>query len=758
MRISIPFLLVLACLSAVAAADTLTIQSRPGGSLTVECNSDTQELTFSRNGKPFAEHVKPWDGLGDVPTAKKVQLNDPLGQGDGIDIEGAAGTQHIWVVPGSPFVFTRVDVHPSSNAVIIKDITPFTFSMSAAGDNTRLFSPEGITKPGGGDRSTSYFFLAAVAPASRAGIVTGWITQEIGSGLVDSRGAGTSLSIAPRAEYGKHKVESGTTFRSEIAAVGDFDDARLGLEALADADAKENNIHIRPVMSGYCTWYHAHASNEKDLKALADFAKEQHLKDYGFDFIQIDDGWQKSRRDFSDYNHDATRGGATYPAGMKQTAGNINADGFVAGLWLTPFAWDSKVLSDHLDYFAKTPAGEVYAVKWAGDCFDMTNPAAQQYLSDTISRITHEWGYKYLKVDGLWAGTATTILYPNPQYKPDDYGNAVFHDTERGGATNISAYRTGLRTLRKAAGDDVFICGCNVAQNHRTLAGSIGLLDAMRVGPDIKASWDSISTRAAVFATREYFLNGRVWWNDPDCLMLRDPITLDEARAWGSFIAISGQLNVVSEDLAKLPPEKLDIVKRTMPNVPHAARPLELFSQNQPRTWQAHIGDREAAHDIVGLFNWDEHSPARIDVDTKALSLADGNYVGFDYWENQFVDTFSGTKSFDTKPGACHVLSLVKSADRPQLVSTSRHVLQGGPDIEEVTWDAASSTLRGKSKVVAGDPYELRIVAGPYKLSGATLTTGAKPETSDDNGHVRVKFTPTETGEVDWQVQFAPVR
>ncbi len=753
MKITLPLLLALACCSTPILADTLTIQSGPAGGLTVECNPDTHELTFSRNGKIFADHVKPWDGLGANPGISTSQA----GPNKEITLQGDGGTEHIWITPNSPFVFASIDVHPTTNAVTVKDITPLSFTMSAANQSTRLFSPEGITKPS--PNATAYFFLAAVNPDSRAGVVSGWITQEIGSGLVDSKSAGAgggSLTIAPRAEYGKHKVEPGQTFHSEIAAIGDFDDARLGLEALADADAKENNIHIRPVMSGYCTWYHAHASNETSLKNLADFAKKENLKDFGFDFLQIDDGWQKSRRDFSDYDHAPK---ATYPSGMKQTAENLNADGFVAGLWLTPFAWDSKVLADHLDLFAKTPAGEVYAVKWAGDCLDMTNPAAQQYLSQTISRITHDWGFKYLKVDGLWAGTATTILYPNPQYKPDDYGNAVFHDRT---ATNISAYRLGLRTLRKAAGDDVFICGCNVAQNHRTLAGSIGLLDAMRVGPDITAKWDSIAGRAAVYATREYFLNGRVWWNDPDCLMLRDPLTLDEARAWGSFIAISGQLNVVSEDLAKLPKEKLDILKRTMPNVPHEARPLELFSQSQPQTWQAHIGEGEAAHEIVGLFNWDEKESTTMKVDTKQLGLGDGPFVAFDYWENKFIDDLS--KPIDVKHGSCHVLSLVTSANRPQLISTSRHVLQGAPDIVELQWNESTSTLSGKSKVIAGDPYELRFFTAGYTV----LQTGVTGETPSgiknaltnswhnevDNGHDRLSFAAPETGEVSWMIQF----
>jgi Melibiase len=747
MKIAIPCLLALACSTSLAVADPVIISS---GSLTVTCDPTTHELAFLRNDKPFAEHVKPWDGLGTIANIQTQNIKDPDITGKSILIEGTGGAEEFALLDGIPFIVAHVYLrNTGALPLIVHNIIPFSAPLTVKPAN--FFTPEGNSVPLPGETS-SYFFLAAVDPATRAGVVTGWLTHDTGSGIIGAK-TGDQITLEPRAEYGKHPLAPGQTLQSESIAIGDFDDARLGLEALADANAKANDIHLRPIMSGYCTWYHAHASNEKDLKALADFAVAQHLKDYGFDFLQIDDGWQTARRDFSTFN---TAPKATYPAGMKATADGLIADGFVAGIWLTPFAWDAKILKDHPDYFVKTPEGKPYSVKWAGDCLDMTNPDAVAYLSDIIHRITHDWDYKYLKIDGLWAGSATTILYPNPAYKPDDYGNALFHDPA---ATNISAYRAGLRAVREAAGNDVFICGCNVAQNHRTLAGSIGLVDAMRVGPDINATWDSIATRAAVFAAREYFLNGRVWWNDPDCLMLRNPLTLDQARAWGSFIAISGMLNVVSEDLAKLPPEKFDIVKRTMPNLPHEARPLDLFTQKQPTIWQTHLGSGETAHDLVGLFNWDNAQPSAITLDPKALGLDPAaTYIGFDFWENQFVDTFSGTKEFSIRPSSCRVLNLVKSENRPQLVSTSRHVLQGSPDLIEVKWDAATNTLSGKSKVIADDPYELRIATGPYTLENTKTppsdTVGST--TSTDPGHVRVKFSPTTTGEMEWHLAFTP--
>ena len=45
--------------------------------------------------------------------------------------------------------------------------------------------------------------------------------------------------------------------------------------------------------------------------------------------------------------------------------------------------------------------------------------------------------------------------------------------------------RSGLKLVRNAAGKDVFLSGCNLSQNMRSLSGSIGLVDSMRIGPPV---------------------------------------------------------------------------------------------------------------------------------------------------------------------------------------------------------------------------------------------------------------------------------
>src|SRR5207248_4757949 len=114
-------------------------------------------------------------------------------------------------------------------------------------------------------------------------------------------------------------------------------------------------------------------------------------------------------------------------------------------------------------------------------------------------------------------------------------------------------------------------------------------------------------------ATWLYFLNGRVWWNDPDCIMLRydenggktkDPLSIENARAWASFVAMSGQLNLVSEALADLPKERLEIYERTLPNSGRSARPVDVFERELPRIWHLTFGEGDDRHDVVVLYNW----------------------------------------------------------------------------------------------------------------------------------------------------------
>jgi hypothetical protein len=424
-----------------------------------------------------------------------------------------------------------------------------------------------------------------------------------------------------------------------------------------------------------------------------------------------------------------------------------------------PFAGDhlDPYFHDHADWFVKRADGSPYETAWGGTCLDMTQPGAREHLRGVVRYLAHDCGFAYFKMDGLWTGTATKQVYVNSSYKDDGIGDAVFHDPAK---TNIDAYRDGLKLVREAAGPGVFFLGCCAPQNMRSLGGAFGLLDAMRIGPDNGPRWDRL-LNGPRFGSRTYFLHGRVWYNDPDPVYVRPEVPLSHARLICSWVAVSGQLNVSSEAYAALPPERLDLLRRTLPYHGLLPRPVDLFENDLPRIWLLTDERRSPRRDVVALYNWDELHAAEFDCPLERLGLTgDRPYVAFDYWENTLLPPFQGRLRLSVPRGSCRILAVRPVLGRPQLLSTSRHITQGIVDVIEEKWNDAGRTLNGKSRVVGGDPYELRIVAGPgwtledFAVAEADRTAGVRGSATQSDGLVRATITSPAGREVGWAARF----
>ena len=110
------------------------------------------------------------------------------------------------------------------------------------------------------------------------------------------------------------------------------------------------------------------------------------------------------------------------------------------------------------------------------------------------------------------------------------------------------------------------------------------------------------------------------------------------------------------------------------------------------------------------MFNWDANDAVHIDETFAKIGLPSAErYITFDYWDNQFGMIEGDALKSDVDPASCRILAVRPVADRPQLISTSRHITQGVIDVAEESWDAGNKTLNGVSRVVGGDPYELRV-------------------------------------------------
>jgi hypothetical protein len=744
--------------------------------LTVTYNPTEKSLDVvsKLTGRTFLRNVLP---AGITGTFVKKDIENPsFGKGSGLVFETTDGGSVLFALYATqPFLFITQTVNNKSGEILdIQKLNPVSFliDLGKPADNLKTLGTGGLLDP---DKNPgSYVFLTTVDPATRNGVVSGWLTNEKGSGVVFSGTTDGLVEIKAQIDYGHFRLASGKSEATETLVIGYFDDARLGEELFAEAIAKQQNIKMKPRSAVYCTWYsekNGGAGREALTVELAGFIKNN-LKPYGMNVLQIDDQWQ----DGGDYNgprraFDRVNPKGGYPNGMATTVNAIKNAGLTAGIWWMPFARNHQdpEYKDRQHWFAYRTNGQPFETSWGGTSLDLTNPEVQVHIA-YVAKTLHNWGYDYFKMDGLWTGTVTEQVYINDGYKVDSIGNCKpLFDPQK---TQIEAFRDGLKILRNAVGEEVFFSGCCVSQNMRSFGASFGLVNSMRIGPDFNHDGQSIRT-GAIRASRLYFLNGRVWWNDPDPSMIREGGksaadgsasgigSLTRARLLPSYVAVSGQFFLSSDWLPILPADRIEIMKRCMASHTGTARPVDAFDKNLPSIWIASDNKTGIERNVIGLFNWDTiHS--EISSSLSWAGLKDNTtYYAFDFWGNKPLPDVSGSFKYNLDPESCQVIALRARANHPVVVSTSQHVTQGMIDLLAENWE--NETLSGASSLIGGDTYELRIAGlndGEELMFDSAIISGDQGNASieilpqTEKGWLRVSIKSKTSQVVKWQVKF----
>ncbi len=803
MKIShLPAALILASLAALPLAGCVV--SDPGVSVgishqdqraTVVANGrgivfDNGNLSFLENGHAFAKDVH-LDGVNPAATRVCAQAVTDLvfGPGHALHLTRTdGGVASLEIYQDLPFIVVRQTVKNAGDEPLdIRHSVPATFRVDLGQPAAKLKTMGTAGLKPADKNPGSYLFLTCADPETREGVVAGWLTHERGDGVLFSGVKENAVAFKAQIDYGHLKVKPGQSETLETLLVGHFADARIGEEKFADAIKAQYHIKLRPQVNGYCTWYSevggltdkqhgAGALNEKDIVTLADFAK-QALAPFGFSFIQIDDEWQDGATKPDGSHLNGPRRGfmrakpdGPYPSGMAATAKNLKERGFTAGLWFLPFAGNHQDQDSPRDWFMQRQDGKPYETVWGGTSFDLTRPDVQDYLRN-LAKTVHGWGYNYFKMDGMWTGSASEQVYVNDGYKDDHLGNnRPFFKPD---TTNIEALRTGLKTLREGAGPDVFFSGCCASQNMRSLGGVIGLVDSMRIGPDNGFEWQDWKNETMHFegggiitgpirANRLYFLNGRIWWNDPDPAYVRPAVSLGHARLLASWVAVAGAFNLNSDWLPGLPAERLDILKRCMPSHQSQARPVDYFESPMPAIWLLSDEKTGVRRDVLGLYNWDSEAKTIRYGCAKAGLDAGKTYHAFDFWAKQPLADFKGEFKFELPKESCKIVAVREAQDHPVLVSTSRHVTQGIVDVKGEKFEGG--VLSATSKVVAGDAYELRIAGlkdgkgwqfAKAQVSAEDVAAGVTIEAvASEEGWQRLLIRSKDSRSIRWSAGF----
>lgn len=305
------------------------------------------------------------------------------------------------------------------------------------------------------------------------------------------------------------------------------------------------------VPAGWCSWYELFGTvTEDDIVANLGFCAATFDQRF-FHLIQLDDGYQRATGDWEP--------NAKFPHGHRWLTDRIHAKGLMAGLWIAPFAVTDRsgIPAAHPDWLLKNADGPIVwdtREDWGGRVYsiDGAHPEVQRWLRDLARRIVQEWGYDYLKIDFLLWATAGVSHY--------------------GGLTHAEAYRHGLGAIRDGLGPEAFLLGCGAPLQH-----AVGYVNGVRIGADVDASWGGVQAPARAAALRRFYQRA-AWLNDPDCLVVRSPLATAEAQAWASLVAVSGGLTLFSDNLPKLPRDRVSILQRTLPVVPVAGRAVDAFA------------------------------------------------------------------------------------------------------------------------------------------------------------------------------------
>jgi alpha-galactosidase len=389
-------------------------------------------------------------------------------------------------------------------------------------------------------------------------------------------------------------------------------DAQALIERYADEVGREMRARVSShVPTGWCSWYYFYNRvSEADVVANLEAMREQ---GHPAEYVQIDDGYQSQTGDWLVPNE-------KFPSGMAALAGRIRDAGYRPGIWLAPFVMheDSAVLRERPEMALRTRDGEpLFVQTWLGRCavLDCTHPASEEWLKGTFETVVREWGYEYLKLDALSfaARPASGVRYHRP------------------GTTAVANLRRGLEIIREAASRETFILGCTC---H--FGPAVGLVDAMRVGPDVKAQWadgPNPSVKHAMrLALQRNWMHGRWWTNDPDCLLVRDTdteLSLAETRFLATAIALSGGMVVASDDLPRLQEERRAMAMALCPPPGVAACPVDAGEGPVPSTWRTDLGDGRF---LLGILNWDE--TPRWAVVSELLRPGE---VAFDVWNGRVL-------------------------------------------------------------------------------------------------------------------------
>ena len=520
----------------------------------------------------------------------------------------------------------------------------------------RMGGCEAIRLPASGRFSSHYQTM----------ITTGKHTLQIGTPLIQRQ---------PGTVYGKtsghelcdiHAAHRITHYGLKTLELDPFTlfSSENGFELMTDwADA---NIEVKKDFTdmtapGWNSWdYYRWTITEEEVLKNAEFIARDPVLSKHVKRIIVDDGWQ--------YCYGEWDANPLFPSGMKFLAEELKKMGFVPGLWFAPTIVEPHARIAQMDYDmlamgeSGKPCMAFNCMKRNGFVLDPTQPKVRKYIFDLFKRYT-DMGYEYFKLDFL----GSTL-------------NArKFADAS---IPRSQIIRKIVDPVYEAVNGRARILGCN----YHFEAGN-KVVDAVRIGSDIHATWKGICHNVTSVAAR-FWSNKRLWINDPDFALCRsldtanDPdmtrllctlvyitpemtdagmydfLLVDEvSRPQAELLlrivlAAAGAVNL-SDNMPRLNESGLDLARRVVSaDSGDAAIPVDLFCSDKPSYWFQKVKD----YHRVLMINWTDE-PGNYSFDLKPYGVKADSAVNF--WNDLTIPVKDGVIRMELQPRSC-LLAVVK--------------------------------------------------------------------------------------------------
>ncbi|MFC5218524.1 alpha-galactosidase D [Streptomyces coerulescens] len=359
------------------------------------------------------------------------------------------------------------------------------------------------------------------------------------------------------------------------------------------------------------------------------------LKKYGYEYVNIDAGWWMDwswKSQFDKYGRqqaDPVR----FPSGMKAVADRIHAKGLKAGIYL-PVGLEKGAYND-----GKSPIWNAEGCT-TGDIvhddlrttngwdssykIDFSDPCAQKYI-DSQAQMFADWGYDFLKLDGVGPGS-----FKNG----DNYNNVA----------DVAAWQKAIRTTGRPI--------------HLELSWSLdyGHVDdwkkysnGWRIDTDVECYCNTLVTWENSVDDR--WDDAPAWtdhagpggWNDLDSLNVgngeMDGLTKAERQSYATLWAIAKSPLFTGDDITKLDSYGLSLLtnREVIAINQSSAPPAEPVTASDPQqVWAAKNPDGTYT---VALFNLSD-APASVTANWSTLGFK-GRASVRDVWNKEGLGTYT---------------------------------------------------------------------------------------------------------------------